>query len=740
VLELKSEHNLSSEDPVVFSGAVPTGLLAGVIYYVKDTVPLASSTLTVSRYTDQAMVFPANSANTSFTMTRVAGQNARVLSAQCCAARGQVVGASLPAVQFCGLIYKVELVLSDVYGNSCFQRNLTGQLYVATLVGSKYNQMLPVYYEGSSAFVLYGPLTESGIYTLTMQFTGPLTILTGFPTSFQVFGGSFCSSKSTVEGIGLSSISLYASSAISIVNRDMFGNVAIGEFVGLTAEECLPDVFVATTSLVGGVATGVTVTSTACSCCTFVTPFQGRGPMVRGSGLELLPGFSQDRLTFLNLVNGGLGVGGTGYAYFPPTLILGKPAVFIKVLYTSNLPVFETSATPLQQSDDAADLTEFVSASPVFDAQRGRYVLMYTVNNLPSAGKSAVVSAYAGYHGALLATYYSISYMEGSSIQLFNFDLDGNLAKPCLVVPATSAFQGFQASNGATSWVRPDELSCEAGVNYTVTYGVRYSAWINSTLSDGVTLSFAPIPVGLYLRAIADTRNVKFLQTQMNTWDFQAGPLPELSARIVPQFSYFHVMIEMRFPASIWQQVPFPRFYNTSCSDVKGMNCGVYAPFQLAPDHNVITVTKTTFNDVESIFPYAIISTSTNIRGAFASLTVSFNVGASAFRGIKKIRVAGLQFASFTPSGDAACINARNPISVGGLANAPVEGSSSSITVIFKHETFVESPDNPMNCQISGFINPSAHTNSSNSVVISTYDLADASIQYKPFITFPEIP
>lgn len=740
VLELTNDHNLSSEDPVVFSGAVPAGLSAGIIYYVKDTVPLASSTLTVSRHADQAMVLLNNAANTSFTMTRVAGQNVRVIPAQCCAARGQVVAASLPEIQFCGIVYRTEVLMSDVYGNRCFQRDLTGQLYVSSLVSNRFNQILPVYYEGSSAVVPYGPLTESGIYTLMMQFTGPLTTLSGFPASFQVFGGSFCSTKSTVEGIGLSSISLYASSAISIVNRDMFGNVAIGEFEGLYADECLPDVFVTSSSLVGGVATGVTVSSTVCSCCTFVTPFQGRGPMLRGSGLELLPGFTNNRVTFLNLVNGGLGVGGTGYAHFPPIHFLGKPAVFIKVLYTRNLPVFETSATPLQQSDDAADLTEFVSALPIFDAQRGRYVLMYTVNNLPSTGKTAVVSAYAGYHGALLATYYSIKFIEGSSIQLYNFDLDGNLASPCLVVPATSTFQGIQAPNGATSWVRPDELSCEEGVNATLIYGVRYAAWINSTLSDGVTLSFSPIPIGLYVRAIADTRNVKFLETELNTWDFQAGPLQELSARIVPQFPYFHVIIEMRFPASIWQQVPFPRFYNTSCSDVKGMNCGVYAPFSLAPDHNLITITKTMYNDDETIFPHAIISTSANTRGALVTLTVSFNVGASAFRGIKRIRVAGLQFASFTPSGVATCNNARNPISVGGLANAPVQGSPSSLTVVFQHETFVLSPDNPLNCNIPGFTNPSVYTNSSNSVVISTHDLADATIQYKPFVTFPEIP
>jgi hypothetical protein len=288
--------------------------------------------------------------------------------------------------------------------------------------------------------------------------------------------------------------------------------------------------------------------------------------------------------------------------------------------------------------------------------------------------------------------------------------------------------------------VRPDELSCEEGVNATLIYGVRYAAWINSTLSDGVTLSFSPIPIGLYVRAIADTRNVKFLETELNTWDFQAGPLQELSARIVPQFPYFHVIIEMRFPASIWQQVPFPRFYNTSCSDVKGMNCGVYAPFSLAPDHNLITITKTMYNDDETIFPHAIISTSANTRGALVTLTVSFNVGASAFRGIKRIRVAGLQFASFTPSGVATCNNARNPISVGGLANAPVQGSPSSLTVVFQHETFVLSPDNPLNCNIPGFTNPSVYTNSSNSVVISTHDLADATIQYKPFVTFPEIP
>jgi hypothetical protein len=741
VLELATQHSLSSDDPVTFSGAVPAELSSGLFYYVKDTVPFASSTLTVSRYPGQTVLSPASAANTSFTLTRVGVQHVRVLAAQCCAALAKVTAGTLPIVQFCGIVYRLELQLSDIYGNPCTQRDVTGQLYVASLANEKYTEKLTVRYEGSTALVTYGPMTESGIYTMTMQYTGPLTILNGFPASFTVFGGSFCSARSTVEGIGLSSVPLYASSAISIINRDMFGNVAIGEFEGLSADECLPDVFVTSTSLAGGVATGATVSQTPCSCCKFVTPFHGRGGMVRGTGLELLPGFTNSRLTGLNLVNGGLGVGGAGYVHFPPIVILGKPAVFIKVVYTSNLPVFETSGTPEQQADAAADLTEFVSASPIFDAQRGRYVLMYTVNNLPSAGKSAVISAYAGYHGALLATYYSVRFIEGSSVQLYNLDLDSNLARPCLVVPATSTFQGIKAANGAASWARPDALGCEEGTNATKIYGVRYSAWINSSMSDFVTISFSPVPVGVYLRVIADTRNVKFQQTQVNTWDFQPGPLAQLSARIVPRFPYFHVFIEMRFMASIWDQVPFPRFYNTSCSEVQGENCGVYAPFSLSPDHNVLTVTKTAYSDDETLFEHAVISASANARGASVTLSVSFNVGASALiRGIKRIRIAGLQFASFVPSGDATCINTRNPTALGGLTNAPVQGSSSAASVTFKHETFVENPDNAMNCQIPGFVNPSAYTNSSNSVVISTHDLGDKSIQYKPFIAFPEIP
>jgi hypothetical protein len=368
-------------------------------------------------------------------------------------------------------------------------------------------------------------------------------------------------------------------------------------------------------------------------------------------------------------------------------------------------------------------------------------MLIYTVNNLPSAGKSAVVSAYAGHHGALLATYYSISYIEGSAIPIFNLDLDGDLAKPCLVVPATTSFQGIKGTNEAESWVRPDALSCEAGTNAIKMYGVRYTAWINSSMSDGVTISFSPVPAGVYLRAIADTRNVKFLETPLEAWNFQVGPLPQLSARIIPQFPYFHVFIEMRFLASIWERVPFPRFFNTSCSEVQGLNCGVYAPFQLAPDNSIITVTKTAYSDDETLFDYATISTSTNTRGASVSLSVSFDVGAQVLsRGIKRIRIAGLLFSSFVASGDATCINTRNPIAVGELTNAPVVASRSAASITFEHATFVQNSGSAMSCQIPGFVNPSVYTNSSNSVVISTHDSADLTIQYKPFIRFPEIP
>ncbi len=597
-------------------------------------------------------------------------------------------------------------------------------------------------YDGSVAIMTYGPLTDSGSYILTLQHTGPLATLSGFPVNFQVFGGSFCSTKSTIEGSGLSSVSLYGSSAISIVNRDMFGNLAIGEFEGLFAGECLPDVSVVSSSLSGGVAVQISVSSAACTCCKFVTPFHGRGPMLGGSGFEVIPLYNSERLTSLNIVNGGLGVGGVGYTLFPPVIMLGKPAVFVKVLHTSNLPTFETSGRPLQQGDDAADLTEFVSVTPYFDALQGRYVLLYTVRKLPSEGKSTVVSAYAGYHGALLATYYSVKMLQGAGIALFDLDLDGQLAKACFVSPATSSFRGIQAQGGA--WVRPDALGCGQGSNATTIYGVRYSAWINSSISpDGVTISLSPFPAGVYVRAIADARNVKFSQTQLNAWNLQAGPLPELSARITPQFSYFHVFIEMRFEASQWEQVPFPTFHNTSCSATMGLNCGVYAPFSLAPEHNIVTVNKPLFADDESIFPYAMISLSSSTRGATASLSLSFNAGpagaAALLRGIKRIRVAGLKFAAFTPSGDATCSNARQSTSVGGVVNAPLQGFPSSFSIVFAQETFVLNHGSPMLCQVFGYSNPPLPTNSSNSVVVSTHDSAGATIQYKAFLPFPEI-
>jgi hypothetical protein len=744
VLQLQTTHALVSEDPIVLRGVVPAGLAAGVEYYVKDTVPLSSSSLTLSAYPDQSMLLPAQVANASFTVARADVNHLRVRPAQCCAARGKLAEASLPPVQFCGIFYQFELVLSDIYGNACFQKEATGQPYIATLVKGSFHERLPVRVDGSSVKFSYGPLVDSGTYTMTIQYTGPLTTLDGFPASFQVFGGSFCSAKSTIEGSGLSSVSLYASSAISIVNRDMFGNLAIGEFDGLNEEECVPDVAVASTSLVGGVAVEVLVSTAPCACCRYVTPFHGRGPMLAGSGFEVIPLYDADRLTSLNIVNGGQGVGGSGYKLFPPVFILGKPAVFVKLVYTSNLPIFETSSTPDAQSDSAADVTEFVSASPFFDATRGRYVLLYTAKNLPSSGNSAVVSTYAGYHGALLATYYSIQALEGSSIQLSNLDLDGPLATPCLVSPATTTFRGIRATNGASSWVTPDELGCGEGANRTFIYGVRYSAWVNSSISDGVTLSFSSVPAGVYLRAIADTRNVKFMQTELNTWDFQPGPVPLLSARIVPQFSYFHVFIEMRFLASVWEQVPFPTFHNTSCSATRGANCGVYAPYTLAPEHSIITVNKQSLADDESLLPYAAIFLSSTARGASVSLTVSFNPGSAGAlalsRGINRVRVAGLKFASFSPSGDATCSNARNSMSVGGVADAQVEGFPSSLSVIFGSATFVSNPGAPIMCEIFGFSNPSILTNSSNSVVVSTYDLAGASIQYKPFVLFPEIP
>jgi hypothetical protein len=281
-------------------------------------------------------------------------------------------------------------------------------------------------------------------------------------------------------------------------------------------------------------------------------------------------------------------------------------------------------------------------------------------------------------------------------------------------------------------------------MNATSIYGVRYSAWINSSTSqDGVTISFSPFPAGVYVRAIADARNVKFSQTQLNAWDLQAGPLPELSARIIPRFSYFHVFIEMRFEASQWEQVPFPTFRNTSCHATMGLNCGVYAPYSLTPEHNIVTVNKPLFTDDESIFPYAVISLSTNTRGATASLSLSFNAGpagaAALLRGIKRIRVAGLKFAAFTPSGDATCSNARQSTSVGGVVNAPLQGFPSSFSIIFAQETFVLNQGSPMLCQVFGYSNPPFPANSSNSVVVSTHDSAGATIQYKAFLTFPEI-
>jgi hypothetical protein len=743
VLQLQTTHTLLSDDPIVLSGVVPAGLTAGVQYYVKDTIPLSSSSLTLSAHPDLSKLLPENVANASFTVTRVDVNHLLVRPAQCCAARGKLTETSLPPIQFCGIFYQFELVLRDIYGNPCYQRESTGQPYVATLSKSNFYEKLPIHIDGSSAIFSYGPLVDSGAYTLTIQYTGPLTTLDGFPVSFQVFGGSFCSTKSTIEGSGLSKVSLYASSAISIVNRDMFGNLAIGEFEGLFVEECVPDVEVSSTSLVDGVAVEVLLSTAACACCRYVSPFLGRGPMLGGSGFEMIPLYNSERLSSLNIVNGGQGVGGSGYKLFPPVVILGKPAIFAKVVYTSNLPTFETSSSPLAQSDDAADVTEFVTASPFFDETQGRYVLLYTVKNMPSPGNSAVVSAYAGYHGALLATYYAIQSLAGASIQLLNLDLDGPLATPCLVAPAITSFKGIKASNGASSWVRPDQLGCGEGINSTSIFGVRYSAWINSSMSDGVTLSFSPVPAGVYLRAIADTRNVKFMQTELDTWDFQPGPLPQLSARISPQYPYFHVFIEMRFLASIWEQVPFPTFHNTSCSTTRGLNCGVYAPFSLAPDHSIITVNKQSFTDEESLMPYASIFLSSSARGASVSLTVSFNpgsAGASALsRGMIRVRVAGLKFASFSPSGDATCSNVKNAMSVGGVANAQVEGFPSSLSVIFRSTTSVSNPGAPIVCEIFGFSNPSTATNSSNSVVVSTYDLAGESIQYKPFVLFPEI-
>jgi hypothetical protein len=468
-LQLLHDHQLFSEDPIVFSGAVPVGLTAGALYYVRDTAPLTSSTVSVSSYTDQGSVSPPNSVNASFTLTRIDTKFLRVRPAQCCAAMGKVSDGALPAIQFCGIIYQFQLALNDAYGNPCFQREVTGQPYIATLNKGGFTENIPVRYNGSVAIMTYGPLTDSGSYTLTLQHTGPLSTLTGFPVKFQVFGGSFCSTKSTIEGSGLSSVSLYGSSAISIVNRDMFGNLAIGEFEGISAGECIPDVSVVSSSLSGGVAVQVSVSSAPCTCCKFVTPFHGRGPLLGGSGFEVIPLYNNERLTSLNIVNSGLGVGGAGYTLFPPVTILGKPAVFVKVLHTSNLPIFETSGRPLQQNDDAADLTEFVSTTPYFDTVQGRYVLLYTVRKLPSEGKSTVVSTYAGYHGALLATYYSIKMLQGAGVALFDLDLDGQLATPCLVAPATSSFRGIQAPGGA--WVRRLALPSVRFCNTLARYG-----------------------------------------------------------------------------------------------------------------------------------------------------------------------------------------------------------------------------------------------------------------------------
>jgi hypothetical protein len=750
VLQLQTGHSLAAEDPIILSGSVPDGLEAGVIYYVKDTIPLSESSLTLSAHTDQAMLLPsARIVNTLFTLTRINAQNLKVRPEQCCASQSKVMEGSLPKVQFCGIIYEVKLTLRDIYGNPCFQRDSTGQPLIGTLFSndvSSYRVDLPIRYEGSSAILSYGPLTDSGLYRIDMYFTGPLTMLSEFPATFQVFGGSFCSTMSTIEGSGLSSVSIYASSAISIVNRDMFGNLAIGEFEGLFAEECLPDIVISSTSLVDGVAEAVTVSENACSCCKFVTPFPARGPLLWGTGFEVIPLFNSERLISLNAVNSGNGVGGSGYKYFPPLAVLGKPAVFVKVMYTSNLPVFETSSTPQDQSDDAADLTEFVSALPFFDKTLGRYVLLYRVQNMPSAGKSGVVSVYAGYHGALLATYYSLRFSQVATFDQFNVDLDGPMATPCLVAPALSSFQGIKVANSAASWVRPDELGCGRGTNATSVYGVRYSAWINSTKSDGVTLSFSPVPAGLYLRAIADTRNVKFLQTGSNTWDFQVGPVPELSAVIVPRFPYFHVFIELRFDASLWDQVPFPVFHNTSCSSSKGLNCGVYASYSLKPEHNIISIkNQAALDSDESEFSYAGISLSSNLRGTSVSLSASFtesSVSTSvSVRGIKQIWIAGLNFAAFSPSGDAVCYNTKNSMSVssGGISNAAVKGRASSVLITFPIETFARDPGIPISCQIYGFSNPSSPVNSSNSVVISTYGVTGSCIQYKSFIEFPEI-
>ena len=236
---------------------------------------------------------------------------------------------------------------------------------------------------------------------------------------------------------------------------------------------------------------------------------------------------------------------------------------------------------------------------------------------------------------------------------------------------------------------------------------------------------------------------MNFDQTQLNTWDVSVGPVAELSALIVPRFTYFHVFVEMRYLASLWEQVPFPRFYNTSCSATKGLNCGVYAPYSLNPAYNIISIGTQSRVDDESLFPYAVISLSSNVNSAAVSLSVSFNVGspgASAYlRGIKRIRVAGLNFASYVSSGDATCSNAKNPSTVGGVANAPVQGYASSFSIIFNYETFVLTQGNPMSCQIFGFSNPSSPSNATNSVVVSTYDSAEASIQYKPFLEFPQV-
>jgi hypothetical protein len=258
-----------------------------------------------------------------------------------------------------------------------------------------------------------------------------------------------------------------------------------------------------------------------------------------------------------------------------------------------------------------------------------------------------------------------------------------------------------------------------------------------------VTISFAPVPAGVYLRAIADTHNVKFSQTQLDTWDFSVGPVAELSAVIVPRFVYFHVVVEMRFLASNWEQVPFPKFYNTSCSATRGLNCGVYAPFSLIPAYSIISIdTQSRVND-ESIFSYAAISLSSYDTSASVSLTVTFNVGppgASSYaRGIKRIRIAGLAFASFVSSGEATCSNAKNPRAVGGVTNALVEGYTSSLSIVFNYETFVLNPGSDMPCTLFGYSNLLVPKNATNSVVISTYDLAGNSIQYKPFIEFPQI-